>query len=105
MGVAALVVYLYSLDRTGDVAYAQLAMTNTSVSAGLLLVVFIKSSWGSMTVDGTEQGDWRPTAPVLGLLVILLLLPAIPLARQYPGVDWLRQPSDYLVGMVRYCRS
>ena len=104
IGVAALVVYLHFLDRTGDVAYAQLAVTYISVSAGLLLVVFIKSPWGSMTVDGTEQGDWRPTALILGLLVIFLLLPAIPLARQYLGVDWLRQLSNYTaVGFVLSC--
>jgi magnesium-transporting ATPase (P-type) len=101
ISAAALVVYLYFLDRTGEVAYAQLAVTYTSVSAGLLLVVFIKSPWGSMTVDGTDQRDWRPAALVLGLLVIFLLLPAIPLARQFLGLDWLRQPSDYLaVGLV-----
>jgi hypothetical protein len=104
ISAAALVVYLYFLDRTGEVAYAQLAVTYTSVSAGLLLVVFIKSPWGSMTVDGTDQRDWRPAALVLGLLVIFLLLPAIPLARQFLGLDWLRQLSDYLaVGLVLLC--
>jgi magnesium-transporting ATPase (P-type) len=102
--IAALVVYLYFLDRTGEVAYAQLATTYTSVSAGLGLVLFVRSPWGSLTVDGTDQGDWRPTALVLGLLVIFLLLPAIPLAQQFLGLDWLRQPSDYLVvGFVLIC--
>ncbi len=104
MSAAALVVYLFFLDKTGEVAYAQLAVTYASVSAGLLLVVFIRSPWGSMIADGTEQGDWRPTALVFGLLVIFLLLPAIPLARQFLGLDWLRQPSDYLaVGLVLLC--
>jgi len=97
MSAAALIVYLLFLDRSGDPAYAQLAITYTLTIAGLLLVIFVRPPWRGGVGGEALSGDWRPTLLALSLLAIFFVLPAIPLAQKYLLLDWLRQPADYLV--------
>jgi cation-transporting P-type ATPase E len=111
MGLAALIVYLYFLDQTGMVAYAQLALTYTLIYAGLLLALFTKPPWSSRTAvqghsggqakSGTQRREWRMMGLVLFLGVAAFFLPWIPAAQEYLGLDWLQEPTHYaFVGLV-----
>jgi len=105
MSVAAFLVYLYFLDQTGRVPYAQLAVTYTLIYTGLLLSVFIKPprrSWiTGQKRSRTGQRDWifarewRMTGLVLFLGIAAFFLPAIPAVQRHLGLDWLQQPADY----------
>jgi magnesium-transporting ATPase (P-type) len=98
MSATALVVYLIFLDRTGDYAYTQLALTYTLVVCGLLLVVFarppivLRKGGG-----GVQSDDWRPTAMVLFLLLAFLLLAPLPIMNTLFELDGLQDRSHYLV--------
>jgi magnesium-transporting ATPase (P-type) len=105
MSAAAVVVYRIFLTRTGDVAYAQLAITYTLVISGLVLVVLLRPPVRGPTLVGgggnERSGDWRPAALVLVLLVLVLVAAWIPLAEQLFGLTRLQQPVDYaIVGLA-----
>jgi cation-transporting ATPase E len=101
LGATGMVVYWFFLDRTGEVAYAQLALTYTLVLSGLVLVVFVRPPWPSRVGGVAQGGDWRPTALVLVLLALFFLAASIPLAEQFFQLTQLRQPTDYLfVGLA-----
>jgi magnesium-transporting ATPase (P-type) len=108
MSVAALLVYLYFLDQTGRVAYAQLAVTYTLIYAGLLLAVFVKPPRLSWTTGQMREGilrrEWRMTGLALVMGIAAYLLPAIPAAQRHLRLDWLQQPADYgVVGLAVVC--
>ncbi len=97
IGAAGLVVYSIFLQRSGDIAYAQLALTYTLVGIGLLLVLFVRPP-SRLWVGGTLlSGDRRFTVAVAVLLVLFLVASGIPLAHQFLGLARLQQPLDYLV--------
>jgi magnesium-transporting ATPase (P-type) len=79
MSAAALAVYVFFLSRTGEVAYAQLTLIYTLVITGLLLVVFIRPPWQPRLGGITQSGDWRPTAMILILMALFLLLAGLPI--------------------------
>jgi magnesium-transporting ATPase (P-type) len=97
MSAAGLAVFIFFLSRTGEVAYAQLTLIYTLVIAGLLLVIFIRPPWRSRLGATTQSGDWRPTAMILILMALFLLLAGLPIVEELFAVDRLRAPSDYLV--------
>jgi cation-transporting ATPase E len=98
MSFAALLVYHIFLNRTGEIAYAQLALTYTLVVCGLLLVVFIRPPIVPRIGGGAVHGgDWRPTAMVIFLLLAFLLLARLPIMDTLFALEGLRQPSHYLV--------
>jgi magnesium-transporting ATPase (P-type) len=102
MGLAAFLVYLIFLDRSGEVEYAQLGLTYSLVAMGLLLVIFVKpprplSHWRGQT----RHGDWRPTLLASALLVLFLMAARIPLAQELFLIGPLRQTSHYqLIGIA-----
>jgi magnesium-transporting ATPase (P-type) len=103
MGLAALLVYVYFLERTGELAYAQLAVTYALIYAGLLLAVFVKPPWPSSRddKDGAPRRDWRMAGLALFLGVATFFLPAIPAAQVHLKLDWLQRPLDYgVVGLI-----
>ena len=103
MSLAALLVYLYFLDQTGRVAYAQLAVSYTLIYAGLLLAVFVKPPWHSPRgeKDGIQEREWRMAGLALFLGVAAFFLPWIPAAQEYLKLNWLQQSMDYgVVGLV-----
>jgi magnesium-transporting ATPase (P-type) len=101
MSLAGLLVYVYFLDRTGRVAYAQLALTYTLIYAGLLLAVFVKPPWSFRERDGVQKREWRMAGLALFLGVATYFLPWVPPAQKYLKLDWLQQPADYgVVGLV-----
>ena len=107
MGLAALLVYIYFLNGTGRLAYAQLAVTYTLLYAGLLLAVFVKPPWhppwhsSNEEDNGARKRDWRMIGLVLFLGIATFFLPAIPAAQKHLKLDWLSQAADYgIVAMV-----
>jgi magnesium-transporting ATPase (P-type) len=123
MGIAGVVVYRIFLARSGDVAYAQLALTYLLVISGLMLVVLLRppvrlpmpisptsvapTPVGRTPVGRTpvgpgqggdqRSGDWRPAALCLVLLILVFVAASIPLADQLFALTQLRQPIDYLM--------
>jgi magnesium-transporting ATPase (P-type) len=101
ISMAALVVYILFLNRSGQLEYAQLAVTYALVGAGLLLVVFLRPPIAVRMDGDVVQGDRRPTRLVLVLLVLVFLIAPMPLAQWLFKIDQLQELSDYLiVGMV-----
>jgi len=111
MSLAALIVYLYFLDQTGTVVYAQLALTYTLIYAGLLLALFTKpprrsraaaqGDSGRQAKSGMHRWEWRMMGLVLFLGIAAFFLPGIPAAQQYLGLGWLQEPAHYaFVGLV-----
>jgi cation-transporting ATPase E len=101
ISAATALVYRFFLLTTGDVAYAQLAVTYTLTISGLVLVILLRPPLrGSMLVgmgQGERSGDWRPTAMVLVLLVLVFVAAQIPLAEGLLGLRPLQQAGDYAV--------
>jgi cation-transporting ATPase E len=94
-------VYRFFALTMGDVAYAQLAVTYTLTISGLVLVILLRPPFHGLTLVGMGQGersgDWRPTAMVLVLLVLVFVLAWIPLMDDLVGLRPLQQPGDYAV--------
>jgi magnesium-transporting ATPase (P-type) len=101
IAVAALIVYVYFLNQSGSVVYAQLVTTHSLVVIGLLLVVFVKPPW-PRRVDGQVQaGDWRPTVLAIVLLLVFWGVTNIPLAQELLKLSTLDRPEHYLfIGAV-----
>jgi hypothetical protein len=101
IGAAGAVLYSYFLHQTGDEEYAQLALTWMLVISGLVVVILVRPPWKStFWPDGSRQtrsGDWRPTAWVLALLVLVCVIAQFSPADQLFGLTTLQQPQDYLV--------
>jgi phosphoserine phosphatase len=98
MGAVGLVVYWYFLERTGEIAYAQLTLTYAMVISGLLLVIFVRPPIRPRTGGiGIQSGDWRPTLLILILMIIFFLGAPLQLTQELFALDQLRGPSDYLV--------
>ena len=105
IGATAVIVYRIFLEKAVGTAYAQLATTWMLVFSGLLLVVLLRPPVRGFILTGTgrdeRSGDWRPTALVLVLLILVLVVASIPLADQLFGLKPLRQPVDYaIVGLA-----
>jgi magnesium-transporting ATPase (P-type) len=101
LGATGMAVYWFFLDRTGEMAYAQLALTYTLVISGLVLVVFVRPPWPARVGRVVQGGDWRPAALILVLLALFFLAASLPLAEQLFQLTQLRQPADYLfVGLA-----
>ncbi len=97
VSLAALLVYLYFLDRTGSIAYAQLTLTYTLIYTGLPLAVLVDPPWRSRRGkrDELRTVDRRMVTLALVLGVIAFFLPGIPIAQELLKLNWLRQPADY----------
>jgi magnesium-transporting ATPase (P-type) len=98
IGLAAFVVYQIFLNRTGEIAYAQLGLTYSLVAMGLLLVVFVRPPRPFSRLHGQARyGDWRPTLLALALFFLFLIATRVPLAQQLFLIGPLQQPAHYLV--------
>lgn len=89
--IAGVVVYQVFLNRSGEIGYAQLALTHMLVISGLTLVIFLRPPW---------RGDWRPTGLALVLVTAFFLLAWVPQAKEWFLLEPLQQPVDYLVVSV-----
>jgi cation-transporting ATPase E len=99
--VAGVVVYMVFLDRTGDRAYTQLALTHALVAMGLLLVLFLRPPGRLFGSRESSTGDWRFVVVVIVLFALFYLASWIPLADQFFDLEHLQEPTDYaIIGLV-----
>jgi magnesium-transporting ATPase (P-type) len=97
ISAATVIVYRIFLDKIGGFAYAQLAVTYMLVFSGLALVILLRPPVRPKVGGSERSGDWRPTALVLVLFVLVFIVAAIPLADQLLGLKPLRQLTHYFV--------
>jgi magnesium-transporting ATPase (P-type) len=97
MSVAALAVWGIFYDRTGEVAYAQLALTHLLVFSGLIVVLLIRPPRPSAGAGNGRGDDSRMTALLLVLLILFLLATLLPPGYHFFLVKHLRQWEDYLI--------
>ena len=90
-------VYLYFIYTTRDWAYTQLALTYASIVMGLILVIFVQPPTRFWTGGDRLANDWRPTLLAIGLFVVLVLSPMIPVLDDFFGLEPLRSMQDILV--------
>jgi magnesium-transporting ATPase (P-type) len=97
MSLAALAVYVIFYDRSGQVSYAQLALTHMLVFSGLALVILVRPPLRLRVTDDGRSGDRRPLVLVLALLALFFFLASFPLGYELFLLTHLRGVSDYLV--------
>ena len=96
-GVFAVAIYLYFIYTTQDWPYTQLALTYASIAMGLFLVIFVQPPTRFWTGGDRLAGDWRPTLLALGLFVLLVASPYIPILKDFFGLEPLHSLQDGLV--------
>jgi cation-transporting ATPase E len=87
-------VYLVFIETTGDWPYTQLALTYATIATGLLLVVFVQPPTGFWVGGDALSGDWRPTLLAMGLFMLLLISPYVPILNSFFGLQPLRSAAD-----------
>jgi magnesium-transporting ATPase (P-type) len=99
-------VYLFFLESSGELAYAQLALTYVLALSGLAVVLLIRPPFQRVPgraliaagLDSSDRrGDKRPALMVLVLAILFFVLAAIPLGDQLFGLRLLPHPADYLI--------
>ena len=93
-GVFLFLIYLVFIETTGDWPYTQLALTYATIATGLLLVVFVQPPSEFWVGGDALSGDWRPTLLAVGLFVVLLASPFVPILNSFFGLQPLRSPVD-----------
>jgi cation-transporting ATPase E len=97
MSIAALVVWRFFYQQTGEVAYAQLALTHLLVFSGLVVVILIRPPRQHVGVGAEQAYDSRMTGVVFVLFVLFLLATVLPPGYRFFLVKHLRQWEDYLI--------
>ncbi len=90
-------VYLVFIETTGDWPYTQLALTYATIATGLLLVVFVQPPSKFWVGGDTLSGDWRPTLLAIGLFVVLLISPYVPILNTFFGLQPLHSGVDRVI--------
>jgi cation-transporting ATPase E len=90
-------VYAWFYTTTRDIPYTQLMMTYATITTGLLLVVFVQPPTRFFVGGDRLAGDWRPTILALGLLVVMVISPWVPVLNNFYGLGAPRQPVDALI--------
>jgi cation-transporting ATPase E len=93
-GAFLFLVYLVFIETTGDWPYTQLALTYATIATGLLLVVFVQPPTGFWVGGDALSGDWRPTLLAMGLFMLLLISPYVPILNSFFGLQPLRSAAD-----------
>jgi cation-transporting ATPase E len=97
IGFVGLAVYLFSLIKTGDEAYAQTTLTYVIVICGILLVIFVEPPTKWWAGGDVLSGDWRPTLLSIGLIILFFVFLLTPPLREFYGLTLLRQADHYVV--------
>ncbi len=93
-GVFLFLVYLIFIQTTGDWPYTQLALTYATIATGLLLVIFVQPPSEFWVGGDALSGDWRPALLAIGLFLVLLASPYVPILNNFFGLQPLRSPAD-----------
>ena len=97
MSIAAVLIFWITLQRTGDRAYAQLTLTHTLTFCAWALVILLRPPVRLRASTDPRSGDWRPTALLLVLAALYVLLAPTRLFEWAFRVTNLRQIQDYVV--------
>jgi cation-transporting ATPase E len=92
--------YLLFLILTGDMEYAQLALTHISVLCGTILLVFVEPPTVWWAEGDKLSGDWRPTYLAIGLFILYITFLAVPPLRELYGLSLMKEPGHYLILIV-----
>lgn len=90
-------IYLYFIGVTQNWPYTQLVLTYASIAMGLFLLIFVQPPTAFWAGGDRLAGDWRPTLLAIGLFVLLIASPYIPVLRDFFGLDPLASGLDALV--------
>ncbi len=93
-GTFLFLVYLVFIETTGDWPYTQLALTYATIATGLMLVVFVQPPTEFWVGGDALSGDWRPTLLAVGLFVVLLASPYVPILSNFFGLAPLHSGVD-----------
>ncbi len=96
-GIFLFLVYLIFIEMTGDWPYTQLALTYATIATGLLLVIFVQPPSAFWVGGDALSGDWRPTLLAIGLFIVLLISPYVPLLNSFFGLQPLRSGVDQAI--------
>jgi cation-transporting ATPase E len=96
-GTFLFLVYLIFIETTGDWPYTQLALTYATIATGLLLVVFVQPPSEFWVGGDALAGDWRPTLLAIGLFVVLLISPYVPILNTFFGLQPLHSGVDRVI--------
>lgn len=97
IGLVGLVVYLYFLQTTGDMFYAQTALTYTAILCGIILIVFVQPPTHWWVGGDVFSGDRRPTLLAIGLALLFAIFLTVPPLRDFYGLILLREVSHYVI--------
>jgi cation-transporting ATPase E len=100
VSAAGLAVYIYFLETTRDMLYAQHALTHTVVVCGIILIIFVEPPTQWWVGGDNLSGDWRPTLLALGMFVVYAAFLFVPPLRDFYGLAPLQQAADYLAVVV-----
>lgn len=94
---AAILVYRFFLDRHGDVAYAQLALTHFLIFSGLVMIILVRRQEHFQEDQEGRNWDLRFMIMVLVLFILYMLFTILPIADKWFKMSHLQQPVEYLI--------
>jgi cation-transporting ATPase E len=97
VGLVGLAVYLYFLQTTGDMFYAQTALTYTAILCGILLIIFVQPPTRWWVGGDVYSGDRRPTLLAIGLIFLFAVFLLVPPLRDFYGLMLLDRSGHYLI--------
>jgi len=101
ISAAASVVYTNFTQYSGDLAYAQLAVTYFLVYSGLILVIFVSPPLKILAGGAEYTGEWIPTMLAIILFFMFMIVAPLPITEKFFDLTVLNQNSDYIyIGIV-----
>ncbi len=97
VGMVGLAVYLFFLQTTGDMFYAQTTLTYTAILCGILLIVFVQPPTIWWVGGDVYSGDRRPTRLAIGLVLLFAIFLIVPPLREFYGLILLRRIGHYVI--------
>ncbi len=97
ISLAALGLYIFILENSGEMVYAQLVLTHMLVISGLVLAILVRPPALPGNRGDAQAGDRRTVILILVVLVLFYVFAAFPIAYEFFKLKLLRQPQDYLV--------
>jgi len=97
MSGAGLGVYLLFVIRTGDTAYAQLALTYTMMTMGLILIIFVEPPTQFWVGGDALSGDWRPSLLALAIFAFFIMVLTVKPIQEFYELPPLHAWTDYLL--------
>jgi cation-transporting ATPase E len=95
-----LVVFMFYLSVTDDVALARTALTTTTVLCGLLLIPFLLPPTPAWTGGAPLSGDWRPTVLAVAMLLLYIVILRVEPLRRFAELGALSLVEYTMIGLV-----